>query len=158
MFWKFLGRIFPQNSALSSLVASLYDIRVTRQSSKILSAEKRFFSFSVSTLLFFYRSGWPSCTGGRTLCRHFFYFCGSGKCTLLSLYSQCAGACEGLVFVMCDWPRSREPHFLEPTIKNAGFGRQNLVCENCTVQKFKKAELYINGRRYFSSVSVLLHG
>lgn len=45
-FWKFLGRIFPQNSALSSLVASLYDIRVTRQSSKILSAEKRFFSFS----------------------------------------------------------------------------------------------------------------
>lgn len=67
----------------------IYDIRVTRHDSKNLSAEKRFFSFSVSTLLFFDRSGRPSCTGGRTLCRHFFYSCGFGKCSLLSFYSPC---------------------------------------------------------------------
>ena len=90
MFRKFLGQIFPQNSALSCLVTSLHDVRVTRQGSKYLSVEKSLFSLSVSTLLCFYRSGRSSCTGGWTLCRHFLYSRGSGKCALLTLCSPWA--------------------------------------------------------------------
>ena len=91
MFWKFLGQIFPRNAALSCIVTSIYGIRVTRQDSKNFSAEKTLCSWNVSTLLFFNRSGRPSCTDGRTLCRHVFYSCGFGRFALLSLYSPCAG-------------------------------------------------------------------
>lgn len=67
----------------------IYDICVIRYDLKNLSVEKRFFSFSVLILLFFYRLGRFFCIGGWILCRYFFYFCGFGKCFLLSFYFLC---------------------------------------------------------------------